>query len=704
MDIARRYRLPGIALLLDQEKAYDRVHPTYLCACLFRFGFPTQFVDCITSLFFNTSLCVKVNGFLSTAFAQERGLRQGDPLSSFLFNLALEPLLRAIHTCPLLPGFLFDDPAISQMPQPIGRPPVLKLLAYADDVLVFLKDPIELTSLLALINAYELASNAKLNLDKAIAVSLSGHSQPLWRRCLQHRGITHWHDSSSHVAAIYLGFPLTSSSAQLTTFLDEILGSTRLIVHCLAFWRLSVQGRGLIANTLILSRVWHSLRVLAVPAYFLDKIRSIVDQFINSKSFPKVSFDTCRRPRKEGGLAVLDPATQLHALQLCWLRPLAQPDTESNYNHSFALQALQYCLCSFSGSSSPVLSLAFVELRSPDVKAMGCCKLLFRVMDMLDFSVNWEALNISLVLEIPVSRIYLSLPTFNGRGRRTNWGQLRMKDVFEYNPIHNCLRRRPHLSSTRFKHRASRFYSLLADGQSPVHSSIEAFFTPQNLRTDSQLQYTLYRLPQPKFEDMLTVELSGAMDFDHITLKLFRTSKLLPIDALPAHYLRGPATAWRKFWLSSFPHQAHTVLWRYYHRKLPTRQRLHQICPDRHLDPFCLLCGGVEDDEHFLWSCVHKKETWSRIVNRFLPPTARLTYDSLALGSSTDIQVLSGLRVDGHTIIACTVWAIWRCHWRFVFDGRTFWPDEAAARATQAIKRIHDENSYRESQKSLRSD
>jgi hypothetical protein len=206
---------------------------------------------------------------------------------------------------------------------------------------------------------------------------------------------------------MYLGFPLTSSSAQLTTFLDETLGSTRLIVHRLAFRRLSVQGRGLIANTLILSRVWHSLRVLAVHAYFLDKIRSISDQFINSKPFPKVSFDTCRHPRKEGGLAVLDPATQLHALQLRWLRPLAQPDAESNYNHSFALQALQYCLCSFSGNSSPVLPLAFAELRSPDVKAKGCCKLLFRVMDMLDFSVNWEALNTSLALEIPVSRIYL---------------------------------------------------------------------------------------------------------------------------------------------------------------------------------------------------------------------------------------------------------------------------------------------------------
>ncbi|ORE12134.1 hypothetical protein BCV72DRAFT_192289, partial [Rhizopus microsporus var. microsporus] len=148
------------------------------------------------------------------------------------------------------------------------------------------------------------------------------------------------------------------------------------------------------------------LRVLAVPAYFLTKLRSIVDQFINSKSFPKDSFDTCRRPRKESGLAILDLATQLHALQLRWLRPLVQPDTESNYSHFFALQALQYCLCSFSGSPSHILPLAIAKLRSPDVKATGCCKLLFRIIDMLDFSVNWEVLNISLILKIPVSRIY----------------------------------------------------------------------------------------------------------------------------------------------------------------------------------------------------------------------------------------------------------------------------------------------------------
>ncbi|RCH82653.1 hypothetical protein CU097_006051, partial [Rhizopus azygosporus] len=42
-------------------------------------------------------------------------------------------------------------------------------------------------------------------------------------------------------------------------------------------------------------------------------------------------------------------------------------------------------------------------------------------------------------------------------------------------------------------------------------------------------------MSQPNFKDLLTVELLGAIDFHNITLKLFRTSQLLPVDALPIH-------------------------------------------------------------------------------------------------------------------------------------------------------------------------
>ncbi|KAI8394039.1 uncharacterized protein BYT42DRAFT_487256, partial [Radiomyces spectabilis] len=53
---------PPIAALLDQEKAYDRIHPEYLRQLLLRFGFPTSIVSSLCTLFFGTRISVSING------------------------------------------------------------------------------------------------------------------------------------------------------------------------------------------------------------------------------------------------------------------------------------------------------------------------------------------------------------------------------------------------------------------------------------------------------------------------------------------------------------------------------------------------------------------------------------------------------------------------------------------------------------------
>ena len=175
MDYAQQSRDPTIGLLLDQEKAYDRVHPDYLRQVLLRFKFPPTIVQSICTLFFTTHLRINVNGHLSKPVLQRRGLRQGDPISPVLFNLAFEPLLRRLLQDELFQGITLSVPQVSD--QRMGPSTPIKVLAYADDVVCFLKDSSDLLLLHAHLRTYSLASNAKVNFHKTQALSLSTVAQ-----------------------------------------------------------------------------------------------------------------------------------------------------------------------------------------------------------------------------------------------------------------------------------------------------------------------------------------------------------------------------------------------------------------------------------------------------------------------------------------------------------------------------------------------
>ena len=88
MEFSQRYNLEGRMICIDFKKAFDTVSRDFLFRTLTSFGFGPSFLQWIHTFYNNISSCVINNGFSTQPFAVERGVRQGDPLSAYLFIIA----------------------------------------------------------------------------------------------------------------------------------------------------------------------------------------------------------------------------------------------------------------------------------------------------------------------------------------------------------------------------------------------------------------------------------------------------------------------------------------------------------------------------------------------------------------------------------------------------------------------------------------
>ena len=119
--------MTGVLLLIDFEKAFDTVNWQFLQKILKYYNFGEVFIKWVKIIYNNITSTVTNNGFFSAYFKLHRGVRQGCPISAYLFLLVVEILAIMIRNNKNIPGIYVSGKEI-------------KISQLADDTTIILQN------------------------------------------------------------------------------------------------------------------------------------------------------------------------------------------------------------------------------------------------------------------------------------------------------------------------------------------------------------------------------------------------------------------------------------------------------------------------------------------------------------------------------------------------------------------------------------
>ena len=297
MEFTKEKGLSGILVAIDFEKAFDTLNFKFLIRTLHKFNFGPFFIQWIRTLYNNVSSCVMNNGFTTGPFTVSRGVRQGDPLSPYLFIIALETLAIKIRNDDSIKGFKIGGETI-------------KLSLFADDMTCFLRDKASYTSLFGILETFELCSGLRVNHEKTEILALG-------------KIVLHEKDFAKHnlckmikILGIYFGY---DEKQRNDLNFRQTLKSIKKSIHMWKWRNLSLLGKIQIVKTFAIPKFMFRASVISIPKELVKEANFIFYNYIwNGKD--KVKRCALISDIEKGGLKMLDIDSMISARRVICLK------------------------------------------------------------------------------------------------------------------------------------------------------------------------------------------------------------------------------------------------------------------------------------------------------------------------------------------------------------------------------------------------
>jgi hypothetical protein len=306
IDYLQNVKKPGLLLCLDFEKAFDSLSWAFMFKVLKAYGCGPDFCKWIKTFYSDIKSTVMVNGNVTSWFHVQRGCRQGDPISSYLFIMCVEIMAIMIRQNKEIKGIVIgkNENKISQ---------------YADDTELTLEgDEHSFIQAIDTIQLFGKVSGLKLNTDKSCAVWLGSkkNSKTVY--------MPHLHMEWNPLKFKILGIWFTNDLLDCVKInFEEKFLEIQILYKIWLRRQLTPIGRVAILKSLILSKIIYLWILLPNPPDGIVKaIQKGFFQFVWGRKNDKIARKTSVKNIVNGGIGIPDVHNYMNALKLMWIKKL----------------------------------------------------------------------------------------------------------------------------------------------------------------------------------------------------------------------------------------------------------------------------------------------------------------------------------------------------------------------------------------------